>query len=450
MTLLFVLPLVWAPMQELPARARVIVRHDNDGAADGQELVEAWIAHGDELVYGERRVPLTRLAELRERILERRCLLEKLPQVPEAACLKAMGLDAEAFEAHREEWFLAALPPFWKIGGAASDLAAETTAVLTWERCAPEIALFACGRGLSSVHGQRLRVDLPGEPAIRIENASELPWLLPWLVQIGERREFSADVVISRSLLHFAPASGSFAELLDGEGYWKKEFWSDPHFWRNRVLGGSMGSVLDDILCQRTYEQLRGWGLADGFLRVDEAETGVVGFTTPSMELDLAWRSTSPIERVRWLNPKYGTELGHSWIDLLSAWQDANQAVVREAWIDDWKQEGSERSLTLALVGTTIEYDALFEETTLPAWRGAGFSGMPDWKLQFHRGSKGSATVFLSRDQPGALIESARPGEGPHWLDGQEFNFHPRSDVPTFGRVDAVGNFERKTLPKQR
>ena len=63
------------------------------------------------------------------------------------------------------------------------------------------------------------------------------------------------------------------------------------------------------------------------------------------------------------------------------------------------------------------------------------------------REGKWCATVFLDREQAGALITRAEPGEGEHWLDALEFSFQPRGKPPTYGRVDAAGQFELRTLP---
>jgi hypothetical protein len=88
-----------------------------------------------------------------------------------------------------------------------------------------------------------------------------------------------------------------------------------------------------------------------------------------------------------------------------------------------------------------------FAEVTLPAWRAAGFQGSPDWRIVFRRGTDVAAVVCLSRDQPGALIELARPSAGAHWLDMQDFELGPQSKRQTYGRVDAAGRFELRTLP---
>ena len=45
------------------------------------------------------------------------------------------------------------------------------------------------------------------------------------------------------------------------------------------------------------------------------------------------------------------------------------------------------------------------------------------------------------------MIETAKPGDGDHWLDALDFSFHPRDDPPTYGRVDAAGRVEVRKMP---
>jgi hypothetical protein len=437
-----ILWLAWVPLQSTQAAPSVIVSETYNGPGEHRPKAESWYASEDELVSGERRVPLEALKVLRERILQELCVLEK---DPDASCIQELGLDAESFAAHRDAWLSAALPEYWTIGGVVPELPPDAKAQLTWKRWAREIAHWVCAGRLQSLHGVGLQIELPGDPVIVVSGPSEVPWTLPWDVRVGDRRWHSADVGISRAAQPFAPTDGAFVDHLDGERYWAVEFWSDRRFWNH-----SVGRVLDEALCREAYERLEGWGIAAGFLRVNSAVTGKVDGAQHAMHFDLSWRSRSPIERVRWWAPGRGRELAHTWIELLTVWQDAKHTVIRESWIDDWKRAGQARTVTLDLVGLTIADDMLLETLTLPAWRAAEFHGRPDWRLQLRRGREVSATVFLSRDQPGALIASSHPGAGAHWLDPQEFRFHPHGDPPTFGRVDAVGNFERRTLPRRR
>lgn len=444
MACIAILLLACATAQDGADAPRVIVRHDAGGVSDESEgIVEAWRAEGDELVSGVRRLPAADLAALRGLVLERRCYLESTPADPGPACFDAVGIDAELFEARRSEWLQAALSEFWKGWGPTSTLLAEVGPRIEWTALRPEIVRWTCGGGIQSVHAARTEIELAGEPPIRLSAWSELPGRLPWIVQVGEQRWASADVEISRRLRPFAPLEGDCGKSLDGDAYWQGEFWTDRQFWRRQRTGG----LLDELLCKSVYERLEGWNVADGFMRVERVESGWIGITLPALEFDLEWRAASAIERVSWSNPRSDVALRHSWIELLAAWQDAKHTVVREGWIDEWKRAGPQRTLTLELEGTGLKYDAPLEDLTLPAWRAAGFRGIPDWKLRFRRAREGAATIYLSRDQPGALVEWAQAGPGEHWLDAQAFSFHPRAKPPTYGRIDSAGRFELRTLP---
>jgi hypothetical protein len=78
------------------------------------------------------------------------------------------------------------------------------------------------------------------------------------------------------------------------------------------------------------------------------------------------------------------------------------------------------------------------------AWRNAGFDCEPTVEITLQRGEQPAAVVFLSRLGPGALIVSAIPGTGDHWLDRMDVSFHPRT--PTYVRVDPSGTPELRTM----
>jgi hypothetical protein len=82
----------------------------------------------------------------------------------------------------------------------------------------------------------------------------------------------------------------------------------------------------------------------------------------------------------------------------------------------------------------------------LPPWKDAQFRGEPEFEILMRRQGSWCGTVWLSSTEPGALIETAHKGPGDHWFDRLEFSFHPKE--PSYGRVDAAGNFELRTIAK--
>jgi hypothetical protein len=82
----------------------------------------------------------------------------------------------------------------------------------------------------------------------------------------------------------------------------------------------------------------------------------------------------------------------------------------------------------------------------MPAWRHAGLKGTPEIQVELKRpGKRPYGTVFISNGEPKALVLDAEPAPGPHWLDQQQVNFHPRT--PTYLLVSADGTFAKRTIP---
>jgi len=370
----------------------------------------------------------------------RRISLAAPERVPDL--LGSVGITPDVLAAHRDEILATAMPRNWKDGDVLPELPPHLERLFGWDHLHEAMEREVRSQNWGSTYGHVVDVVLPGEPEIRLRSQGLAPCMLPWRITAAGRTWSSDDVRVSRAVLPLLAPEGPSRRLLDGASYWSEGFWSDDRFWRRWV-----GGALDQAFSENEYVRLEGYELANGLLRVDEVITGNINGQPLSMFFELSARRPSAIDELRWFNPIVDGVTTHSWHDLLLTWRDAMRAVEREAWIGAWRRAGPERTVGLEVVGARGVSQTRPEQLVLPAWRDAGFTAEPDFELLFRRGRKWCATVYLARDQPGALIDTAKPEVGgAHWLDVLDVSFHPRGKPPTYGRVDAVGGFELRTL----
>ena len=401
------------------------------------EREDVWKIQAEQLVCGERSLPLERLETLRQLVLSAQ------PETSFSAgrLLDSVGITSQTVAAHRDSLLEAALPSTWKPAEGLPQLPAFLEPLLRWKALRDPLARELAGANWSSTLTYRLEVRLPGEPEILLTSQGLTPWMLPWDIQVGRKTWRSPDVRISRALLEWVAPDGPCGKLLDGTAYWQEGIYSDRDFARRWI-----GAKLDAAFSNQAYAALEGWEPASALLRVDKVMTGNVNMQPESMFFELSSRYPATIDALRWWNPLDEGVCTRTWHDVLGAWRDGTLAVERESWLGEWKRAGPARGIGLDVVGRTAISAILLEKLVLPAWHHAGFTGQPDFELLLRREGRWTATVFLARGQAGGLITTAHRGEGQHWLDAQEFSFHPRSDPPTYGRVDAAGRFELRTL----
>jgi hypothetical protein len=355
--------------------------------------------------------------------------------------LARIGITPASIAAHRDVILETSWPEAHRPKAAPLEIPSELEPLLTYESLAPHILAELTGRNWKSTTHLRLRIEIPGDPGITIQSEGLVPWKLPWRIEAGGKSWESCDLELSRSLKRLVDPQGPNVELLDGTRYWSEGFWKNEEFWSRFV-----GAALDSALSGQQYSRLEGYLEAMDWCRVDQAMSGHINMQPESLFLEISTRYPSLLDTARWYNPLKDGQPTYSWRDFTATYDAALRQVGTQTWLEEWKNAGPDRTLELNSAGRAGFADTHRERFVVPPWNDAKFHGEPEFEVHLRRKGQWCGTVWLSGAERGALIETAHSEPGDHWFDKLEFSFH--LNQPTYGRVDASGQFELRTISK--
>jgi hypothetical protein len=229
-----------------------------------------------------------------------------------------------------------------------------------------------------------------------------------------------------------------------------------------------VGRELDTALSEQEYTKLAGWERASEVLAVRNVMTGNVNLQPESMFFQLDVKGAAALDSARWHDFLVGGKPAQTWDDFLALFEEAGACTAKQRWLMEWRKLDPKREIELEAAGKSGISETMVDALVLPAWKDAGFSGRPEFELLLRVDRKAVGTVYLSRQEAGALIDRANPdqaragksapdappaapaGTPPahHWFDDLAFSFHPRSDPPTYARVDGEGKVEVRTMER--
>jgi len=425
-----------AQQTAVPPRTDALVLHDEFAACmvEPYEHDFEWVPAGDSYQCGTETVSRSAVEALR------RIALASRQEPPDF--LATLGVTPAAVEQHRAE----ILGQFEGAEGyglnkhplpARDDLENVLRFDVISQALRDELRYF---RKSSSTTFVEIRVTLPGEVPITItsEGQGDTGWLLPWQIETPDRTWRSWNIEIPRAILPLLDASSPNRYVLDGTSYWSDYFWTSSFLWWEIY-----DYRLDAIGPASRYETLPGYADVAPWFHVESSRPGSGG-DAYGVVMAITAPSDGPIQHVRWWNPLENGTPSSSWTDFLVAWDRSVEAVRWHDWIEAWRLSGNDRRVRLLAVGRNAFVRSDRDENVMLAWNHAGLRGEPGVEIELQRGEQTAATVFLSCDEPGALIVSAIPGAGDHWLDRMDVAFHPHT--PTYLRVDASGKPELRAM----
>ena len=86
----------------------------------------------------------------------------------------------------------------------------------------------------------------------------------------------------------------------------------------------------------------------------------------------------------------------------------------------------------------------MLNERVLVPWAHAKLEGRPEFQVVLYDRGYWRGTVWLSRREHSALIQSASGASTEHWFDELKFSFE--KSKPSYGLVDARGTLEMRTI----
>lgn len=418
-----------------------------------------WRLVGEQFTWGDRKLARGDVAALKKTIVAAR------HEVPDL--LAEVGVTRESLAAHRGEILALAAPETFKrdAKGGVPELPPELEPLLEWERVAPLLKKELLGRSRISTEHRLVRVTFAGDgPTVVVESESLVPWMLPWKVTVDGQTFESEDLAVPRALLQLLDPKGPCAGNVDGSSRWPDRAWSNLIFWQSYL-----GREMDRALSARLYTGLDGWSLASQLFTVREVMTGNVNLQPESMFFELDSKAPLAIDRARWHDLLVAGRPSKSWDDFLALHERAEACVETQHWLLDWKSSSPKRHIELQAAGTSGISETMVDFLVLPAWKDAGFAGHPEFELLLREDQRAVGTIYLSSEATGTLIVSAHPDrvrdpqtetdmpppaapakDAPphHWFDDLAFFFHPRGEPPTYGRVDADGRAEVRTMER--
>jgi hypothetical protein len=436
MALLPGIALVCSLAQDSSTSIRIVDRSAGCFHEEGGEY--EWRRDGDGYVRGGSRISVADVEAIRKRVTSCR---KDPPDL-----LAQVGFTPASLAAHRDALFELLAPATWREGGGrAKSPPPQVERLFDYERLAETVRDELTGRNRRSTNSFDFKVELPGEPRVRVESDGLVPWMLPWTITVGTESWSVADPAVPRALLALADSDGACARLIDGREYWEDRFWEDDFAWGRFLL-----AEIEQEIANTLNPTIDGFAAFDTRFEIVKTSTGAINLQPESSFHRLRTRKPALIDSAWWWNPIEKGMPTRTWTDFLGTYDYVAARALRHGWLAEWKLAGVGRTIEAHIVGTTPHSETMIPTLVQPAWDHAGLKGSPEIELLFRRGEQWCGTIFLASGEPRVLIETARPGAGNHWFDALDFSFHPRAKPPTYAIVDSEGRCEVRHMPEAR
>jgi hypothetical protein len=209
-------------------------------------------------------------------------------------------------------------------------------------------------------------------------------------------------------------------------------------------------------LCQ----QLPGWQSfeQDFALKEPFPMVGLINEFPNSLVVLIKSKQSRLVDSIWWWDPlDKGGRPKVDWNGLRAAYDDASEHISVHSWLNSWKHAGKGRSIELHLFGTQIgEVDWQIKDFYLPAWRDAGFKGVPAYSVLLRRADDSWTHILFGREESRSLVVSSlvnlRHEPALHWLDTFDLSFHPKGKrgekYSKYVIISRTGEWQLKTYSK--
>lgn len=165
-------------------------------------------------------------------------------------------------------------------------------------------------------------------------------------------------------------------------------------------------------------------------------------------------RNPGTVDSACWAisNEKYLTKMSAKWF--LNAFAATESAVSRHPWMQKWKQQREGRWIDADILDSSPlgETPEKIEESVLPAWKHAGFAGLPAYQVHLRRPDNTWIELYLGEEETRALAVGVDPPKLTkdilHPVDELDVLFYPEQKAPGYAVVLPDGTAWVNTRPK--
>ena len=278
---------------------------------------------------------------------------------------------------------------------------------------------------------------------IEVSSTHEGPWMLPWTIQVGDKKYSTYSTALPLKLKALDPCiKGPNQNLLDGAKYWQQDFWSDRRLWSYQA-----GFQLDQALGIELLEALPGALTVGKNFTVTKCSFGADLSKPDGLLTELAPKEKGAVDCLIWQNQLKRGKPVFSWEQLSDKFKFCQAAVKEHPWLEEWRKSNSENQIVCTVTGQScvLEPGKNIDEFIQPAWLDARLSGKPEIEVTLRRGRFTCGIIYLSPLEKKSLVVLAMPqAGGKHWFDKEKISFHPRN--PSYMLVLPDGAKERRAM----
>lgn len=166
--------------------------------------------------------------------------------------------------------------------------------------------------------------------------------------------------------------------------------------------------------------------------------------------LDPDGRNTRLVNTAWWFDPvdEKSKTAAYDWLAFMKCYEEVNSIASKHKWLAAWRDAGTNRTVQACIFGVRPYTETMLEELVVPGWKHAGMKGTPEYEIKLRRAGQWCGTIFLSKDDPRAFVETMHSGDGRHWLDRHDISYHPTQEIPEYILVEPNGEWSRNTRRK--
>ncbi len=200
---------------------------------------------------------------------------------------------------------------------------------------------------------------------------------------------------------------------------------------------------ISEIKSWEMAKSIEGWVEINNAFNIDRIMKGDINMLPYSLHPDLSSKTPACVNNIWWFNPIENEIPKYNWNDLQRVYKEVNHVTCQHIWVNSWVNSGANRVIEAQIFGVRPYTETSIEFFVQSAWKIADLASKPYYELNMRENNNWVGTFFISEDGNNALITSSIYTDGLHWLDKQEFSYHPKDNPKTFILTNQLGEWKR-------